>query len=140
MEQILFFGALFVSCLTAGILGGGPERIAAALLAIAGVISTLIAGSEASIFSQIEWGLFLVDSVLALFLVLLALATDRYWPMWLSALQIVSALMHPAFGLSVQKLPFAYAIATIIWSYPMMMILMIGTVRYRARESRNHAL
>jgi hypothetical protein len=133
MEQIVFFSLLLVACLTAWLQGGRPERIAAVLLATAAIMSTLVAGRGSSIFSQPEWGLFGIDSVLAVLLTGLALSVDRYWPMWLSALQIVSALMHPAFGFSQTKLAFAYAVASIIWSYPMLMILIFGALRHQRR-------
>jgi hypothetical protein len=137
MEQIFFFSVLLLACLFSWQCGGGPERIAALLLTIAALVSTLIAGHGSSMFTKIEWGLFGVDSVLALLLVWLALSVDRYWPMWLSALQLVSVLMHPAFGLSQNKMAFAYAIASIFWSYPMLFILVIGSIRQYRRVRKN---
>jgi hypothetical protein len=133
MEKVFFFSVLVFTCFYSWQRGGEPERIASVLLLTAGIISTFIAGNGSNLFVRIEWGLFFVDSVLAVLLVWLSLWADRYWPMWLSALQIVSVLMHPAFGLSQHKMAFAYAIASIFWSYPMMLILMVGSMRHYVR-------
>jgi hypothetical protein len=133
MESVIFDIVLLLSCLVAWRRGGTPERAAAALLFSAAALSWLVLGDGKHRFSHAEWGLFGIDFVLAISLVTLALRADRYWPMWLSALQIVSVLMHPAFGLSQNKMAFAYAIASIFWSYPMMLILMVGSMRHYVR-------
>lgn len=133
MEQLIFFVILGVSCLIAGLRGGPPERIAAFLLGLAAVLSTLLAGRNGAAFSHTEWELFGVDFALLVALVALALTADRYWPMWLSSLQFVSVWMHPAFGLTESKMAYAYAVANIIWSYPMLLILVLGALRHHNR-------
>jgi uncharacterized membrane protein len=133
MQQVIFFTALALSCLTAWFRGGTPERLGALLLATAAVVSTLVADSGSYPFAEFEWGLFAIDSILFLTLVWLALSADRYWPMWLAALQLVSVWVHPAFAFSQSKIAFAYAVTSIFWSYPMLMILAIGAVRHHKR-------
>jgi hypothetical protein len=134
MENIFFLIVLAVTTGVAWSRGGLPERAAAVMLATAAIVSGLIAGNAESKFSALEWGLFATDSALFFALLGLALWADRYWPMWLAALQFVSVWMHPAFGLSQHKMAFAYAIATIFWAYPMQMILVVGTLRHHRRK------
>jgi hypothetical protein len=138
MEQTIFFSVLALSCFVAWARGGAPERIGALLLATAAIVSTVIVGNRETMFSGIEWGLFATDTILLLALVVLALSVDRYWPMWLASLQMVSVWMHPAFGFSETKMAFAYAIASIFWSYPMQIVLVVGTIRHQKRI--RHAL
>jgi hypothetical protein len=134
MESVIFDTMLLFSCFVAWLRGGTPERAAAALLFSAAALSWIVIGDGKRGFSHAEWGLFIVDFALALSLIGLALWADRYWPMWLSALQVVSVLMHPAFGLSQSKMAFAYAIASIFWSYPMLFILILGSIRHYKRS------
>jgi hypothetical protein len=136
VDKMAFFSTLLATCFYAWNRGGKPERVAALLFITAAVVSTMLASNDSVLFSNIEWGLFFVDILLAAFLIWLALSADRYWPMWLSALQIVSVLMHPAFGFSQNKMAMAYAIASIFWSYPMMLILILGTIRHSQRNQK----
>lgn len=133
MERIAFDVCLAAACFIAWKRGGKPEQIAAALFVAAGFGSWIVVGESASIFSSTEWELFAIDFALFFALVALALTADRYWPMWLSSLQFVSVWMHPAFGLSESKMAYAYAVASIIWSYPMLLILVLGALRYHKR-------
>lgn len=139
MEQIFFFVLLGASCLIAWLRGGTPERIACVFFAVASIISTLIVSDRGAMFSEIEMGLFATDTALFLSLVGLALTADRYWPMWLASLQMVSVFMHPAFGFSETKMAFAYAVASIFWSYPMMIILVVGAFRHHRRSQAARA-
>jgi hypothetical protein len=134
MERLVFDIFLLVSCVIAWFRGGDPEKKAAIMLFLAALLSWIVVERGENMFSHVEWRLFLVDLALAIALLVLAISADRYWPMWLTAFQIVSLLMHPAFGLSQSKMAFAYAIAAIAWSYPMLMILIVGTIRHRRRE------
>jgi hypothetical protein len=133
MQQFAFDLFLAGVCFIVWQRGGKPERIAAALFVIAGFGSWIFVGKGSSIFSSTEWGLFAIDFCLFLGLVALALSVDRYWPMWLASLQFVSVWMHPAFGVSETKMAYAYAVASIIWSYPMLLILALGSLRHHAR-------
>jgi hypothetical protein len=133
MEQSIFFSLHTLSCVIAVKYGGVPERIAAALLATAAIVSTAIVGSQITMFSELELGLFIVDLVLFLTLLGLALSADRYWPMWLAALQLVSVWAHPAFAFSQSKMAYAYAVTSIFWTYPIQLILVIGAVRHHKR-------
>jgi urea transporter len=133
MEQVFFFSVHIFSCTVSWVRGGIPERVAAILLTVAAVISTLIVRNQETMFSDIEWGLFATDTILFLALVMLAIYSDRYWPMWLASLQLVSVWMHPAFNFSQNKMAFAYAIASIFWTYPMQFILVSGALRHHRR-------
>jgi hypothetical protein len=133
MEQYFYTLALTSCCIYGYLKGGMPERLVSIIFLISSIASGIFTINH-STYISIEWGLFFIDITLAIFLVCISLSADRYWPMWLSALQIVSALMHPAFGMSEHKSPFAYVIATVILSYPMLAILMIGTYRYQLRK------
>jgi hypothetical protein len=136
MERVIFDTVLLFSCFIAWLRGGSSEKAAAALLLSAAVLSWVVMDHGKANFSKPEWGLFVVDFALAIALITLSLRADRYWPMWLSALQIVSLLMHPAFGISQNRMAFAYAIASIFWSYPMMLILILGTIRHSQRNQK----
>lgn len=130
----LIFGIMLVSCCGFAFLrGGAPERIAATLLLLSAIGSLAVASREAT-FSKTEWGIFAVDCALFAGLFALAMFSNRYWPLWLAAFQLVTIWSHLAFGTLAVQMPLAYAIASTIWSLPMLIILASGTQRHRRRK------
>jgi hypothetical protein len=132
MEKYIYYIFLIPSCLFAYKFGGVPEKKVSILFLISSFVTTFFVSNNND-FHSIKWDLFGIDLSLAIFLIVISLSADRYWTMAISSLQIVSAAMHPAFALSESKMAFAYAIAMIFWSYPMIIILIIGAMRYQQR-------
>ena len=81
----------------------------------------------------------LVDlAVLACFVVV-ALRSDRFWPLWVAGLQLTTSIGHLLKGIDQDLLPRAYGAALQFWSYPILLILVAGTWRRHRRETQNAA-
>jgi hypothetical protein len=65
-----------------------------------------------------------------------ALTSDRFWPLWVSGLQLTTSLGHLLKGMESGLLPIAYAAALRFWSYPILIILAVGVWRGRRRPQR----
>ena len=81
----------------------------------------------------------LVDlSVLAAFTAV-ALRSKRFWPLWTAGLQLTTSLGHALKGVKHDLLPQAYGASLQFWSYPILLILAVGTYRahQRVRRDRN---
>jgi hypothetical protein len=74
-------------------------------------------------------------TVLAAFL-FVALRSNRFWPLWVAGLQLTMSTSHVLKAIELDLLPRAYAAAAIFWSYPILLILAIGTWRSHQREMR----
>lgn len=75
----------------------------------------------------------LVDlSVLAGFITV-ALRSKRFWPLWVAGLQLTTSLGHILKGIDQDLLPRAYGAALQFWSYPILLILAVGTFRTHRR-------
>lgn len=140
IHVLLFYLVLLVACGYAGLRGGAPERIAAGIL-VAGTIATWCVGIAARGYSggqfhQQEFGILAVDTVMLLALVALALAADRYWPLWLSALQAFGVVAHVAKALAPDILAWVYLTAHAFSAYPGLILLALGTGRHRRRLIR----
>lgn len=127
MRVLFYFGCLLATLAYAWWRGGRPERLGALLL-IAGSLLTMLAGSPAvRRFASVETGILLVDfATLAAFL-WLALFSDRYWPLWIAALQLIGVLAHFAKLADLEMPRNGYAFLQAFWSYPMMLAIVIGT-------------
>ena len=128
------FGPLLLAvCLYAWLKGGADERFVAATC-LAGTAATMLAISPLQQrYSGVEGDLFLVDlGVLAGF-VAVALRSNRFWPLWVAGLQLTTSIGHVLKGIDQALLPRAYGAALQFWSYPILLILAVGTYRSHRR-------
>jgi hypothetical protein len=135
----LFLVLLIACCIYAFARGAAPERTGMAIYA-AGSVLTYVAVSAPPIrFKGVEVGVFIVDVCVFLGFVVLALRANRFWPIWVSALQGLGVLGSLAMMLHPHVIPWAYAVVLSIWSYPILLLVAIGTHRHHRRLIRNGA-
>lgn len=138
MAHILaFYALLLVACLYAGRYGGQPERAAAAIL-FAGTVATWAVaigfrGSHANHFIDLEFSILLVDATMLAGLLAVALLADRYWPLWLTALQAFGVIAHVAKALAPDIMPNVYQITQAFIAYPGLVLLILATRCHRQR-------
>jgi hypothetical protein len=119
--------------------GGRPERVGVLAYAVSAEVTYAILESHRSYrWQQVEFGIFLVDVVTFLFFVLLALRSDRFWPIWASAFLGLGVLGHVARWAAggAEVFWYAYAVSLTIWSYPIMLVMAIGAFNHARRTGR----
>lgn len=134
MNVVVFNTVLAVVCGYALWRGGAPERIAAALFAGAAAMTYL--SMYAYAFRAISETYLLLDLGLFAAIAILSLWADRFWPIWVAALQLVVLAAHGVRASHPDLMPFVYYVATAKLAYPMILMLAIGTMRHRERLSR----
>jgi hypothetical protein len=128
------FNLFLVTCCSFALWRGGkPERIGALMLATASLLSALMVRWDDA-YRHVEWGVMLIDIALFAGLLALALKANRYWPLWLTSFQLVTLWSHLAASALTATMPLAYAIASMAWSYPMLIILVLGAQRHARRR------
>lgn len=127
-----FFAIFVTSCCGLALWRGrNSERLTAAALFASAVASALFQTSD---FWQPESGILMIDLALLSYLIVLALQSDRFWPLYAAGFQVVGTLIHVARFADAGVWHSAYATAQVFWSYPVMAALMAGTwfeARYR---------
>jgi hypothetical protein len=118
--------------------GGAPERWAGVLLALAAAATWLAYTytPDAMRFRSVEAWVLVVDLALTAALWLLALRSNRIWPMLITALQFVSTLVHISKAIDLGMSPFAYYFLLKFSGYPILLALALGTARHDARLRR----
>jgi hypothetical protein len=132
MGAILGLAFLVAACFMAWRWGGRDEQFAAFGFAMATLASNL---ANQHLYASPEVGVLGVDLMVLAGLVVLALKSDRFWPMYAAAFQFVGTVVHAASFTENGNFAWAYAVGLIFWSYAVMLALMAGTwLEGRARR------
>jgi hydrogenase/urease accessory protein HupE len=124
MFQLLGLLAVIASVLVAFRWGGRDEWIAACAFVLAMLVSRLVDQGD---YAQTQINVMFVDAALLVGLVVLALRSDRFWPMWAAAFQLVGTTVHVASMTETGDYAWAYAVGLIFWSYPVLIALGVGS-------------
>ncbi|NNM77977.1 hypothetical protein HJG53_13800 [Sphingomonas sp. ID1715] len=140
MTRLILFLILWLGCcLYALIRGGGPEKIGGIIFLAAALLSLAVEQPEGSRWNSVELGMLLVDLAVFVSLLTLAVAANRFWPLWMSGMQGVQVFSHFAIALDAKVIPWAYWNAQTLWSYPMLALLAAATSWHRSRLRRQGA-
>lgn len=131
----VFLTLLIASCLYAAFRGGTPERVAAAILVAATLGSAVALAASHHRYLRTEILTMWVDVAMMVAFLALALRAQRYWPMWISMVQIDIVATHLVM-FSPETQPWSYWLMQALWSYPAPVLLAIGTLRHRRRLKR----
>lgn len=116
--------------------GRSDERIAATVCLLASV-ATRFAISPLSVrYTNIEFGLLVIDAAVLVAFIAIALRSQRFWPLWVAGLQLTNSMAHLMKVVEIDLMPRAYAAAAVFWSYPILLIIIIGTWRSHRRARR----
>ncbi|WP_156405262.1 hypothetical protein [Sphingomonas sp. Root710] len=114
--------------------GGWTERAAAAAMVVDSYVSVLVVSSPERMFRQVEVNMALTDFGLFVLLWCIGLWSNRFWPLWLAAIQGVTVLAHAA-PLIPNMLPYTTHRAVALWSWPQWFILAFAIHRHQRRPS-----
>jgi hypothetical protein len=139
IRLIIFNTLLFGACGYALFRGRTDARIVALVCIIATFASSAVKSPVSSSYSSVEWGVLAVDLLTFVAFTLVALKSDRFWPLWISGLQLTTSLGHLFKGIDAKLMPLAYAAALRFWSYPILIILVVGVWRSQRRSRQEPA-
>jgi hypothetical protein len=132
----LYYGLLLLCLGYALLRGGSPERIGTIILLVGSLLTLATVSSQASSYASVETGVFIVDVATLLAFLSLGLRANRFWPLWITALQLIGTSGHIVKLVDPELIPKAYAFAAIFWSYPMLLLLALGTFNHQRRLKR----
>jgi hypothetical protein len=134
MLRLFIFNALLLgSCGYAWFRGRSDERLVAAICVIASLASLALISSFKTLYSSVEIGVLTVDIATLAAFTFVALRSDRFWPLWVSGLQLTTSVAHFLKVIDPTLVPIAYSAAARMWSYPILIILAVGTWRTQRR-------
>ena len=131
----LYYAFAFLCSGYVALRGAAPDRVGAAVILVGSALST--AAMSGGRYASVEFGVFLVDLAALVAFLALSLRAERLWPLWVTALQIIGTAGHAVKLVDAEVLRVAYAFAMAFWSYPMWLLLVLGTWNHQRRLTRN---
>lgn len=135
MTALLFIVPWLGVCAFALWRGGQPERFVS-LSFLAAFVLSVAANMSGYQWHGIQMGTFAVDVTLLVVLVAIALRANRYWPIGVAAMQVLQVMGTLLMLADSRMRLLAYWISNVVWAYPMLILLLLGTVRHRNRVKR----
>lgn len=134
-----FFRILLAIVALYVLLQGRRDERYVGIILVLGVIATHFAISPlSSRFAGVETHVMAVDIAVFGGFLWVALRSERFWPLWIAGLQLTTILGHVLKAVDAQLFSRAYGAALVFWSYPIVLILAVGTWRSQRRRQRAH--
>lgn len=128
--HILFYFILLLLVSAYAWARGGREEKLAAIICIAASIASLAVFLPISVsYDDFQPAVAIVDLAVLAGFIMISLRTPRFWPLWVAGLQLTSATGHVLKLVEPGLLPVAYGASLAFWSYPILLILALGTWR-----------
>lgn len=125
--RIVFLVTLLAACAYAWWRGRRDERRGAVVILVGAFASYPAAVLFGHRWQAPEYGVLVVDALALGALLVIALRSERYWPIWGTAFQLVAVVTHLATMVDSSVLPRAYSLAQPFWAYPLLASLVAGT-------------
>lgn len=128
MDTILlaFYSALLLCAVYASVNGGRTGKAGSAIFVVASVLTVAAARMHPS-WAGTSLGLFAVDAGCLLALLILALASNRFWPIWALGFQIVAVATHLATLSIPDVVPKSFQALLSFWAIPILWVMVAGT-------------
>jgi hypothetical protein len=136
VRLILYYALMSGACGYALLKGKTDARIVGAVFIVGNFATLGLRSSPAGGYSSVESGILAVDLACLAAFTYAALISDRFWPLWVSGLQLTTIFGHIFKAIDSQLLPLAYAAALRFWGYPILIILAVGVWRNQKRLRR----
>ncbi|WP_238147036.1 hypothetical protein [Rhizorhabdus dicambivorans] len=115
--------------------GGWEERLTAVGFLANSYLTLMVIVPDGNQYHRVEALVLSIDIIFLVQLILTALRSRRFWPMWLAAMQGMTILAH-LLPLMPHALPIIYRDATALWSYPMWFVLALAVGNRPAQQAR----
>jgi hypothetical protein len=133
VKEVAFIFALLMCVLYGSIMGGRTGRVGSAIFVAATALTAAGAMLDPT-WASTSYAVFTVDAGCLGLLVVLAIYSNRFWPIWAVGFQTVAVATHIATLLIPEIVPKAYYAMLSFWSIPILWVMAVGTHKDRKHE------
>ncbi len=134
--QTAFALALLLCVIYGSSAGGRTGKAGSAIFMLAAFMSAGAAMLNPE-WSSTSYAVFAVDGLCLIALAVLAVRSNRFWPIWATGFQIVAVATHLATTWMPDIMPKAYQAILSFWSIPILWVMVAGTRKDRRYERMN---
>ena len=134
LHKYFFWALLLLTCGYALWRGRKYEQWSAMVCIAASILSVLFRASIRESYLGIESSDLIIDSLVLFAFMVIALRSDRFWPLWVDGLHLTVSMRHLMKAIQPSLIPLAYAAAERFWSYPTLLIIALGAWRQHRRQ------
>lgn len=121
--QAIFWSITLPMLAAAFVFGGREERLGMAIIVAGSIATALLTPSGVFRFDSMAVQIFISDTVILIALIWLCFSSQKYWPIWVASLQLITVAIHLVELAIPQTVPKAYAIIQGFWVYPMFLAI-----------------
>lgn len=133
---LVFWTSLVLVAACAWRWGGDPERKVAAMYLLAAIATLLVRPAVAIRYREVEVAVFVIDALLLLGLAVVAVRSDRWWPVCAAALQALTVLAHVGKVVNPDLWRYGYQLMAVWAAWPTVGLLAAGVWSHRRRARR----
>ncbi|HZF43728.1 MAG TPA: hypothetical protein VEZ48_10000 [Sphingomonadaceae bacterium] len=138
--QATYWAFVLATCTVAWRRGEWPEQAGAAIIFLGSLGTVLAVRIDRLNIGSAQLGVLLVDLLALAGLLALVVRTNRFWPLWVCAFDLVGIATHIVTLFYPTILPTPYRLVRGFWAYPMMIAIMMGSLYpWRMRRTSSKA-
>lgn len=131
MIILLFWFLMLLCCFYAAVAGGRDGKWATAIIILASILT--VPATFLAQWGQTQLPVMVVDVSVLTAMYILTLKSRVYWPIWMTAFQLVSVATHFATLVSPSFTPLIYQGMESMWAIPGLLSMVIGISLDRGR-------
>jgi hypothetical protein len=136
--QVIWNSSMLIVAALAAWRGGWEERTIAFGMVVDAVVSAVFENQRD--WNAPQWADLAVDLVYLAVMVWVALKSNRLWPLWAAAFQVIDVVVYLAFVADVRVGAWASYTAIVIWSYLILIVIVVGTLTRRSHPVSRPAM
>lgn len=137
LRHILFGALMWAVFIYALRRGGWQERVAAGCTVVGTYLTVLAYSPLAVRYTHVETPVVFIDSAIFAVLLCISLRSQKFWPLWLTAMQALTVFAHLS-PFVPHMLPWGYGRAAAVWSW-MKLIVLVFVIREANRVERSRS-
>lgn len=130
----VIFNVVLLICVVYASAAGGKTGISGSIIFIAATLITIAANRADPSWGDTAYGIFAVDVACMMALAVVAIKSNRFWPIWAVGFQICAVGTHIATLWMPDIVPRAYQALATFWSIPILWVMVAGTRQDRRYE------
>jgi hypothetical protein len=116
--MVLVFALLMAGSCGYALLRGDPSaKVVATTVILGSLLSAVLIEQTSELWQGSEPGIFVIDGIMLVIFVAIMIKSDRFWPIWTTAAQLLSVLAHIGPLLRNAHIAVPFAVSEQLWSW-----------------------